>query len=80
MNEKICKINSASQTFNTVYQNVDFFTRMSEKNQRFSCSSFSTSCRKHRIYILFFWGGGKLFSLWLLGTIFLDETSLKFFS
>ena len=34
MSEKIFKINSASQTFNTVYQNVDYFLQECQRKIR----------------------------------------------
>ena len=67
MTEKICKINSASQSFNTVYQNVDFFYKNVRKIRDLAVVVFLHLVENIE-YIYFF--GGKLFSLWLLGTIF----------
>ena len=61
MSEKICKINSASQSFNTVYQNVDFFlTRLSEKTRDLAVVVF-LHLVKNIEYIYYFLGEDENF-------------------
>ena len=56
MSEKIFKINSASQTFNTVYQNVDYFLQECQRKIRDLAVVVFLHLLENIEYIFFFGG------------------------
>ena len=77
MSERICKINSASQTFNTVYQNVDFFLQDCQRKIRDLAIVVFLHLVENIEYIYFF--GGKTFFIMVIGHYFFVWDKLKVF-